>query len=57
MILERKDEIINLFEIKYYESAIELSSKQIESLNKKKHDFITLSKTKSSIHLSLITLN
>ncbi len=57
MILERKDDIINLFEIKYYDSPIELSSKQIESLNKKKHDFITLSKTKSSIHLSLITLN
>lgn len=57
MILERKDDIINLFEIKYYESPIELSAKQIESLSKKKHDFITLSKTKSSIHLSLITLN
>ena len=57
MIIERKDEIINLFEIKYFDAPIELSSKQIESLNKKKHDFLRLTNTKSSIHLSLIALN
>lgn len=57
MIIERKDDIINLFEIKYYDSPFCLNGKEIEQLNKKKHDFIAISKTKSAIHLSMIALN
>lgn len=57
MVIERKDDIINLFEIKYYEVPFSLTNKQIESLNKKKHDFVKLTQTKASIHLSMIALN
>ena len=57
MIIERKDGIINLFEIKYYDSPFCLNGKEIECLNKKKHDFIAATKTKSAVHLSMIALN
>ena len=57
MVIERNDNVINLIEIKYYDSKFLLSSSQLESINKKKHDFIELTHTKSSIHLSLISLN
>lgn len=57
MILERKDDITNLFEIKYYDAPFSLTEKQMESLSKKKHDFVELTKTKSSIHLSLISFS
>ena len=57
MIIERSDGIINLIEIKYYDTKFLLTSKQLESIYKKKHDFIELTHTKSSVHLSLISLN
>ncbi len=57
MIIERSDDIINLIEIKYYDTKFLLTSKQLESIYKKKHDFIELTHTKSSVHLSLISLN
>lgn len=57
MVIERADDIINLVEIKYYDSKFLFTTKQLESLNKKKHDFCELTHTKASVHLSLITLN
>ena len=57
LVLERKDGITNLFEIKFYDSAYRLGSKDIDALNRKKHDFVELTKTKDAIHLSLIALN
>ncbi len=57
MVIERKDDIINLFEIKYYDVPFAITAKQMETLNKKKHDFMEVTKTKSAIHLSMIALN
>ncbi len=57
MIVERKDGIINLFEIKYYSSEYLVTKNVLESLNKKRQDFIVKTKTKSAVHLSLIALN
>ncbi len=57
MVIERKDDIVNLFEIKYCDSPYCLSGKDIDSLNRKKDDFVRLSKTKAAIHLSMIALN
>ncbi len=57
MVLERKDDIVNLFEIKYYDEPFSLTKKHLESFSRKKHDFVEVTKTKSSIHLSLISLN
>jgi uncharacterized protein len=57
MVIERKDGIINLFEIKYCDAAYCLDSKDVESLYQKKNDFVEATKTKSAIHLSMIALN
>ncbi len=57
MVIERKDDIIDLLEIKYYDSPYRLDSKRIEAFSKKRHDFATLSKTKSALHLVLLALN
>ncbi len=57
MVLERKDDIVNLFKIKYYDEPFSLTKKHLELFSRKKHDFVEVTKTKSSIHLSLISLN
>ncbi len=57
MIIERKDDVINLFEIKYYDTPYLITTAGLESLNKKKHDFIEKTKTKKSVQLSMIALN
>ena len=57
MVVERKDDVINLIEIKYTNRKYSITSQYMDTLEKKKHDFIELTKTKSSIHLTFITLN
>ena len=57
MIIERKDGITNLVEIKFASTPYTINSDYIESLEKKKHDFLVTTKTKSSIHLTFIALN
>ena len=57
MVIERKDEIINLVEIKFCSGPYVITSKYFNELEKKKNDFITATKTNSSIHLTFITLN
>lgn len=56
MVIERKVVIINLFEIKHYNSPYCLDSKDIESFCQKKNDFAEATKTKFAIHLSMIAL-
>ena len=57
MVIERKDDIVNLVEIKYYSVPFTLTSAYIEKLEKKKHDYIVSTKTKSSVYLTMIALN
>ena len=57
MVIERKDDIINLVEIKYYESKYIITSNYVDNLARKKHDFVEVTKTKSAIHLTFIALN
>ena len=57
MVIERKDEIVDLLEIKCYDSPYRLDAKRIEALCKKRHDFASLSKSKSALHLVLLALN
>ena len=57
MVIERKDDIINLVEIKYYESKYIITSNYVDKLARKKHDFVEVTKTKSAIHLTFIALN
>ena len=57
MVIERKDDIINLVEIKYYESKYIITSNYVDNLARKKNDFVEVTKTKSAIHLTFIALN
>lgn len=57
MVIERKDDIVDLLEIKCYDTPYRLDSRRIETLCKKKHDFLTLSKTKSALHIGMLALN
>ena len=57
MVIERKDDIVDLLEIKCYGTAYRLDSRRIETLCKKKHDFLILSKTKSALNLGSLALN
>lgn len=57
MIIERKDDVINLVEIKYNNTPYVITSKYMDNLEIKRHDYITLTKCKKSIHFTFITLN
>ncbi len=57
MVIERKDDIIDLLEVKCYDAPYCLNTKRVEALYKKKNDFAALSKTKSALHLGLLALN
>ena len=57
MVIERKDDIVDLLEIKCYDSPYRLDAKRIEALCQKRHDYASLSKTKSALHLGLLALN
>ena len=57
MVIERKDDIVNLFEIKYCNAPYYLGSEDVDALFQKKSDFVEATKTKSAVHLSMIALN
>ncbi len=55
LLLDRKDQIINLFEIKFYNQIWHLSKNDAEELTAKKELFRTLSQTKKHIFLTLLS--
>ena len=57
MVIERKDDIVNIIEIKYYDAPYIITQKYMENLSKKKHDYASITKTKSAIHFTFIALN
>jgi uncharacterized protein len=57
MLIDRADNVINVCEVKYYNTAYELSKKEMEEVNSKIERFRKLSKTKKQILYTLITLN
>ena len=55
MLLERADRVINLFEIKFYNTEFVFTKDYAEQLRKRIHLFMQLSKTKNHIMLTMIT--
>ena len=55
MLLDRADQLINLFEIKFYNTEFVLSKAYAERLRERLHLFRRLSKTKKQVFLTLIT--
>ena len=55
LIIARKDQIINMCEIKYSEFEYSISDKVEKSIRRKITDFYKVTKTKSAIHTTLIT--
>ena len=55
MLLERADRVINLFEIKFYNTEFVLTKAYAERLQKRLHRFQRLSKTKHQVFLTLLT--
>lgn len=57
MVIERKDDIINLVEIKFNSAPYAISQKYMNDINRKKEDFVNCTNTKSSIHTTFVTMN
>lgn len=55
MLLERADRVIDLFEIKFYNTEFTMTKAYAEKLRKRTRLFMRLSKTKYQVRLSLIT--
>ncbi len=55
MLLERADRVIDLFEIKFYNTEFTMTNTYAEKLRKRTRLFMRLSKTKCQVRLSMIT--
>ena len=55
LLIVRKDQIINLCEMKYSKTLYTLTDKVIESINNKISDLMLVTKTKYAIYPTLIT--
>ena len=55
LLIDRNDGVINLCEMKYAQNEFVIDKKQDENLRNKKSTFICETKTRKSIHITLIT--
>lgn len=55
LILDRKDDTINLCEVKYYGASFKVDKKYAKELNERRQRFIEYSKTKKQVFTTLIT--
>ncbi len=55
MIIWRADRVINLLEMKYNTGLYLITKKQDQAMQNKMHDFITVTKTRDAVHLTLVT--
>jgi uncharacterized protein len=55
LVLDRKDHVINLFEIKFYNTAWTIEKTEAENLKYKKDQFKILTKTPKTVFLTLIS--
>jgi hypothetical protein len=55
LIIDRKDDVINICEIEFAESAIALDKKRFDDLSKKVQDFHAETGTKKAVHMTLVT--
>ncbi len=55
MLIDRRDDIINLCEMKFYSGEFAISNEYAKTLRTKKEGFKTVTKTKKMIHLTFVT--
>ena len=55
LLIDRKDQVINLCEMKYSNSEFQISAKEEERLRQRRNVFSTLTKTRKAIHITLVT--
>ena len=55
LLIDRKDQVINLFEIKFYNKELSISREYAAALQHKINAFANLSKTKKQLFLVMIT--
>lgn len=55
LLIDRKDQVINLCEMKYSTQEYAISRETDEKLRHKRNDFMNVTKTKSAVHLTLVT--
>ena len=55
LIIDRKDQIINLCEMKFSVSEFEISKKYDEEMRERRELFRNISKTRKALHLTMIT--
>jgi len=57
LVIDRRDDTINLCECKYYNKPYTLTENDFEELERKKDVFLQDTGTKKSIHMTMITAN
>ena len=57
LVVDRRDDTVNLCECKYYNKAYTLTEKDALELERKKEIFLQETGTKKSIHMTMITAN
>ena len=55
LLIDRNDQIINLCEMKYSENEFIIDKKQDENLRNKKSAFISETKTRKAVHITMVT--
>lgn len=55
MLIDRKDQVVNLCEMKFSTQEYTITAKVDEELRKKRNDFIAEGKIRSAIHITLVT--
>jgi hypothetical protein len=55
LLIDRNDQVINLCEMKYAQAEFSIDKKQEGNLRNKKAAFIQETKTRKSVHLTMIT--
>ena len=55
LLIARRDQVINLCEMKYARDEFTVAKDVEESLRRKVGDFRTLTKTRSAVHVTLVT--
>ena len=55
MVIVRKDQVINLLEMKYSSTPYAITKKTNADLMRKRNDFIISTGTKAAIHLTMVT--
>ena len=57
MVIDRKDDIMNLCEMKYYKTKFSADADFEEDMLDKMYNLIDMTKTRKAVHLTLVTIN